>query len=139
MPLPRGSDPEKAVIGYLNALHGFSIGAVTSGIRKFLRGECDGVSPKFCPHPPELAAIVRGFVPNAPASSGQCFGFKPPASKVLEKACTKDYAAQLVRNGVYPRGSIWIPGPYGENAHVGRLFAPDENWQNATPIHASAE
>lgn len=54
-----GVDPDKATFGYLQALQGFSIEAIAHGIRKFLRGECEGVNPRFCPHPPELAQIVR--------------------------------------------------------------------------------
>lgn len=57
-----GIDPEKAIFGYMQALQGFTIEAIAAGIRKFLRGECDGVNPKFCPHPPELAQIVRTAV-----------------------------------------------------------------------------
>lgn len=57
-----GVDPEKATFGYMQALAGFSIEAIAAGITKFLRGECADVNPKFCPHPPELAQIVRSAV-----------------------------------------------------------------------------
>ena len=59
MPFPKGTDPEKAVGGYIAALHGFPIDAIALGIRRFIRGECKDVSAKFCPHPPELANIIR--------------------------------------------------------------------------------
>jgi hypothetical protein len=57
-----GVDPDKATFGYMQALNGFTIEAISHGIMKFLRGECEGVNPKFCPHPPELAQIVRAVV-----------------------------------------------------------------------------
>ena len=59
MRLPPGSDPDKAVIGYMTALVGLPIEAINRGIQRFLRGECNDVSPKFCPYPPELAKICR--------------------------------------------------------------------------------
>jgi hypothetical protein len=60
-----GVDPDKAMFGYMQALQGFTIEAIAAGILKFLRGECEGVNPKYCPHPPELAQIVRtAVVPN---------------------------------------------------------------------------
>jgi hypothetical protein len=65
MRFPPGVDASKAIDGYHLALHGFAPEAIAEGIAKFLRGECDGVNPKFCPHPPELAQIVRTVVvPN---------------------------------------------------------------------------
>lgn len=57
-----GVDPDKAMYGYMQALNGFTIEAIAAGVTKFLRGECEGVNPKFCPHPPELAQIVRSAV-----------------------------------------------------------------------------
>lgn len=57
-----GIDPDKAMYGYMQALNGFTIDAIAAGVTKFLRGECEGVNPKFCPHPPELAQIVRTVV-----------------------------------------------------------------------------
>lgn len=65
MRFPPGVDPDRAAGGYLAALHGFTLDAIVCGIRKFIRGECEGVSLKYCPHPPELAQIVRTtVVPN---------------------------------------------------------------------------
>lgn len=64
-----GVDPDKVMYGYMQALNGFTLEAVAAGITKFLRGECEGVNPKFCPHPPELAQIVRTVVvPNRAAT-----------------------------------------------------------------------
>lgn len=57
-----GVEPDKALFGYMQAMQGFSIEAIAAGIRRFLRGECEGVNPKYCPHPPELATIVRTTV-----------------------------------------------------------------------------
>jgi hypothetical protein len=65
MRFPPGVDEKRAIFGYMTALNGFTIEAIEYGIRKFLRGECEGVNPKYCPHPPELAAIIRtAVVPN---------------------------------------------------------------------------
>lgn len=57
-----GVDHSKALFGYVAALQGFTADAISAGILKFLRGECDGVNPRFCPHPPELAQIIRTAV-----------------------------------------------------------------------------
>lgn len=62
MRFPPGVDEKRAIFGYMTALSGFTVEAIEAGIRKFLRGECEGVNPKYCPHPPELAHIVRTAV-----------------------------------------------------------------------------
>lgn len=62
MRFPPGVDASKAIDGYHLALRGFTAEAIAEGIAKFLRGECADVNPKFCPHPPELAQIVRSAV-----------------------------------------------------------------------------
>ena len=62
LPFQRGAKPETAALAYIEALHGITLDAIAAGIRKFLRGECEGVSPKFVPTPPELARIVRTAV-----------------------------------------------------------------------------
>lgn len=59
LPFQRGTDPATAVIAYCEALRGATVEAVRAGISKFLRGDCEGVSSKFVPTPPELARIVR--------------------------------------------------------------------------------
>ena len=135
MPLPRGSDPDRATVGYLQALQGFPIEAIAYGIRKFLRGECEGVSAKFCPHPPELASIVRGEMPRRSAIPGAVYGYHAPKSRVIQRNVTKDYARQLVAQGVYPRGSIWCPGDISENPAFGDLYGPDERWEPAFPLN----
>ena len=136
MPFPRGVDPEKAIIAYVNALQGYPVEAIAHGIRKFLRGECEGVSQKFCPHPPELAAIVRGTIPDRPSfrPEGVLYGYKPPKSKIIEKRCTKEWARRLVDEKVHPRGSIWCPGAIGDKPEIGDLYGPDDQWQNAQPL-----
>jgi hypothetical protein len=62
MRFPPGVDEKRAIYGYMTALNGFSVDAIAAGIQKFLRGECEGVNPRYCPHPPELAHIVRTAV-----------------------------------------------------------------------------
>lgn len=62
MRFPPGVDASKAIDGYHLALRGFPADAIAEGIGKFLRGECEGINPKYCPHPPELAQIVRSAV-----------------------------------------------------------------------------
>lgn len=62
LPFQRGTDPDLVTLAYVDALNGLSAEAITEGIRKFLRGECEGVSIKFVPTPPELARIIRSTV-----------------------------------------------------------------------------
>lgn len=134
MRFPPGVDASKAIDGYHHALRGFPAEAIAVGIGKFLRGECSDVSPKFCPHPPELAAIVRGVV--SPELSGKkYFSYKQPESRLLERSVTRDYARRLVDNGVYPRGSIWVPGDVdGDRPDIGSLFAPDPKWKHPVSV-----
>ena len=139
MRFPPGVDAEKAIYGYVGALQGFPIEAITSGIRRFLRGECEDVSMKFCPHPPELAAIVRGTISNRRPSNGTGYSYQMPGSKLLEPKVTKEYGRQLVDSGVHPRGSIWIPGDPGERTDIGELYGPDENWRRPQKIHDKSE
>jgi len=135
MRFPPGVDAEKAIYGYVGALQGFPIEAITSGIRRFLRGECDDVSMKFCPHPPELAAIVRNVASPDPTGN-RFFSYRAPKSKILERNITKDYARRLVDNGVYPRGSIWTPSEVNDRPDIGDLFAPDEKWAYPKPVNS---
>jgi len=62
LPFQRGVKPDGVALAYVEALHGHPIEAIHAGIRKFLRGECEEVNPKFVPTPPELARIVRKAV-----------------------------------------------------------------------------
>lgn len=62
LPFQRGTRTENVAMAYIEALRGVTAAAVTEGIRKFLRGECEDVSPRFVPTPPELARIVRTAV-----------------------------------------------------------------------------
>lgn len=137
MPLPRGVDPEQAVAGYGTALQGFSSDAITAGIRKFLRGECEGVSTKFCPHPPELATIVRGAVHRPSAPTGKLYRYKPPKSAMLKRSITKGDAWDGIEAGYWPRGSIWCPGQIGEKPELGDLYGPDPDWADPVPLHAA--
>jgi hypothetical protein len=137
LPLPRGTDPEKAIFGYIAALSGLSLAAIENGIGKVLRGECDDVSRDFCPRPPALAAICRGvsYGPPQPATtSGKLYGYRAPSSKVIERNVTKEWAFRLIDQGVHPRGSIWCPGPLNEQPEFGDLFGPDPDWQKPFPL-----
>lgn len=62
LPFQRGARSDNAAVAYVEALRGLSVEAITEGIRKFLRGDCENVSLKFVPTPPELARIVRTTV-----------------------------------------------------------------------------
>jgi hypothetical protein len=137
MPLPRGTDPEKAVFGYMHALQGFPVEAIAYGIQRFLRGECEGINPRFCPHPPELANIVRGTLADRPrfVGNGTIYRYRMPKSQMLERNCSKDWARGLVRQGVHPHGSIWVPGTIGEKPEIGDLYGPDPDWENAVPLN----
>jgi hypothetical protein len=137
LPLPRGTDPERAIFGYIQALAGLSLVAIENGIGKVMRGECEDVSRKFCPHPPELAAICRGasyVSPTASPTTGKLYGYRAPASKVIERNCTKQLAFRLIDQGIHPRGSIWCPGQMNEKPEFGDLFGPDPSWQKPFPL-----
>lgn len=62
LPFHRGSKTDNVAAAYVESLRGCTAEAIDSGIRKFMRGECDDVSPRFVPTPPELARIVRSAV-----------------------------------------------------------------------------
>jgi hypothetical protein len=137
MPLPRGSDPAKAIFGYINALNGLPAEAIENGIRRFLRGECDEVSRKFCPHPPELAAICRDSMPTprtATFGTGKLYGYYPPNSDIVERSCTKEYARSLVDRGFRQRGCIWCPGGINDRPDIGDLYGPDPDWKGPWPL-----
>lgn len=133
MPLPRGVEPEHASFGYIQALQGFSVEAITHGIRRFLRGECEGVNMRFCPHPPELAAIIRNTVHSAPDKK-RFYLYRQPKSKQIERGVTKEYGRQLVDSGIHPRGSIWLPGDPESRPDIGDVYAPDPDWK--LPVRA---
>lgn len=59
LPFQRGTRADNVAGAYVDALRGFSHESINAGTRKFLRGECEEVSPRFVPTPPELARIVR--------------------------------------------------------------------------------
>lgn len=62
LPFQRGAGSDNATAAYVEALNGMTLDGIHAGVRKFLRGECSDVSPRFVPTPPELARIVRGAV-----------------------------------------------------------------------------
>jgi hypothetical protein len=136
LPLPRGTDSERAIFGYIAALSGLSLAAIENGIGKVLRGEASDVSRKFCPHPPELAAVCRGvsYVPATTTTTGKLYGYRAPKSKIIERNVTKEWAFRLIDQGIHPRGSIWCPGPLNEKPEFGDLFGPDEDWSEPFPL-----
>lgn len=62
MPMQAGADPKTALSGYLIALQGRPGWAIEEAVKRFLRGEVDGASKKYCPRPPELAEIVAEVI-----------------------------------------------------------------------------
>lgn len=62
LPFQRGANVENVAMAYIEALRGSTLEAIQAGVRKFLRGECQDVSPRYLPTPPELARIVRTAV-----------------------------------------------------------------------------
>jgi hypothetical protein len=72
LPFQRGSRSENVAVAYIEALRGCSVEAVQEGVRKFLRGDCADVNPRYVPTPPELARIVRSaIVPDRIPASRQ--------------------------------------------------------------------
>lgn len=141
MRFPPGVDRDTAIFGYMQALQGFSIDAIAYGIQRFLRGECEGVNPKYCPHPPELASIIRETMKQAPkrTGTGKLYGYNPPRSKLIKRGCTKDWARSLVDNHAAPRGSIWCPGSMSEGKpDIGDLYGPDPDWKGPWPLDSKS-
>lgn len=62
LPFQRGAKVEGVAMAYVEALTGMTLDGIHAGIRKFIRGQCEDVSPRFLPTPPELARIVRGAI-----------------------------------------------------------------------------
>lgn len=62
LPFQRGAKSDNVAMAYIEALSGTTVDALHAGIRKFLRGECQDINPRYVPTPPELARIVRGAV-----------------------------------------------------------------------------
>jgi hypothetical protein len=70
------------------------------------------------------------------------YRYAQPHSQILIAECTKEWARQQVKAGVYPARSIWIPGCCaGSDARpeIGDLFAPDDRWKGPTPLHAVSD
>lgn len=62
LPFQRGAKSDNVAMAYIEALSGTTVDALHAGIRKFLRGECQDINPRYVPTPPELARIVRSAV-----------------------------------------------------------------------------
>lgn len=139
MPLPRGSDPDKAAIGYVTALKGFTQEAIVAGVSRFLRGECEEVSQKFCPHPPELAAIIRRTVHTVAQKTTYRPVERVPFLERIERK-RREYAHRpilftdvsydqwrmLSRSGQVPVGGVWV-------ASLGTVYGPEPkvHWEAA--------
>jgi len=139
---PPGVKPEDRMEGYTIALYGFPLEAIEAAVAQVLRREVASIkNPDYCPLPPVLAEIVRAIAPDAvPAKTGQAakpvkqlFAYRPPDSKIIERNVTKDWAWELIRQGMHPVGSIWCPGQIGDRPDIGDLYGPDPDWQRAVP------
>jgi len=62
LPFQRAAKVENVAMAYIEALNGSTVDAIHAGIRKFLGGHCQDVSPRYIPTPPELARIIRSSV-----------------------------------------------------------------------------
>lgn len=136
MRLPPGSDPDDATFGYVNCLKGLPIAAIEAGILRFLRGECQDVSPKFCPYPPELARICRTTVYAPMPRRDEARGYVPAVQRVpfMERIERKkrefahravlfehlnyDQFRHLSRAGQIPVGGQWV-------ASLGTVYGPE--------------
>lgn len=77
LPFQRGSS-DNVAMAYIEAINGTSLGSLQAGIRKFLRGECQDVNPRYVPTPPELARIVRtAVVPERVPEERRIAPFRP--------------------------------------------------------------
>lgn len=86
LPFQRGAKTDNVAAAYLESLRGLSAEAINAGVRKFLRGECEGVSPRFVPTPPELAQIVRKtVVPSRVPEERRIAPFRPAVAGERER------------------------------------------------------
>jgi len=134
--MPSKGKVDDRMEGYFIALAGFTRKEIERGVRRFMSGSYEGVRSEFVPPPPQMAQIVRGTAERdhvaKPGSLPKFSGFNPPVANILERRITKQDARQLVDDGVHPKGSIWCPGPLGENDHhLGDLYGPDPAWEPA--------
>jgi hypothetical protein len=138
MPTPRGVDKEGLVKGYMIALAGFPLQPVLDAIKAFIRGDVEELSSKFLPHPPELANLVKRWMPKreyANVHEGKdLYRLTFPQSKIIQRKITKDYGRRMVEEGMLPRGSIWIPGPLDDHPEIGDVYGPDPEFNALKPL-----
>lgn len=134
MPPPRGVEVEALSKAYFDSLKAFPAEAIKDAVDGFLSGRFG--ERKWLPLPPELATMVRtclGVI--APAGgAGRAYAIRAPRSAILKDGCTREWARERVSRGEFPKGSIWFPGAYRDNAAFGDLYAPDPNWKPGTLI-----
>lgn len=142
LPFQRGKSDVTA-LAYVEALQGVSLDAVTAGIRKFLRGECENVSPRFVPTPPELARIVRNAVmPTRIPPERRLPAHTPPSdaerARMRLKMPMYHYAishgkiADLARaNGAGIDAMILLAAEWGIPIPDELADQTDEDWQTA--------
>lgn len=144
MPPARGMDGTKLVQGYTVALKSFPISSIRAAVEGFLNGRfAADFSTKFCPTPPDLAAMVRKVNETAAARQEglpprRKYAFNAPASKFAERNIRRDDARRLVEQGMYPKGCIWVPGP-AEREEYGDLHYPDPEWRPPVLIRTPEE
>lgn len=137
MPAPRGMDGAKLIQGYITALKGFSLPAIQAAVEGFLNGRfASEFSTKFCPTPPDLAAMVRKINESGAARPREELGrrkyaYNAPNSVCAERNIRREDGRRLVDQGMYPEGCIWIPGT-DDKPEFGELYYPDPEWR--TPV-----
>lgn len=134
LPVPKGTDGEGLLRGWVEALQGMPLDAINRAVSRFLSGQfAADFSPRWCPMAPELAIMVRRCMTTEKAAS-QEYWYRLPRSRILRQRITRETVRQYVDAGVVPRGVIWVPGAHGkpgDRPDIGTLFGPDPLWQPA--------
>jgi len=131
---PKGYDVEEQRGEYRRSMRGFKLVVVVETMDRILDGRYERKTMAI-PRVNELAQLVRKTHDEQAKSDerlakayGKLYRLEIPSSEVLEHAVTKEFGRQLVDTGIHPRGSIWIPGPLGDDPHKGTMYAPDATW-----------
>lgn len=128
---PPGGDPEVAERDYARALAQFPADVLerTADHFKF------SATKRTWPLPAACIEEARRIAANKVSGPAQQFAWRVPLSAVLERGVTNNKARQLISQGVYPPGSIWVPGAYDSGReHFGDLYGPDPDWRQPHPI-----
>lgn len=139
MSKPKGYDVEEQRGEYRRSMRGFKLAVVVETIDRVLDGRFERKTT-VVPRVNELAQLVRRVQgeqngrTDEKLTNGKLYRYASPKSKVLESNITKERASELCRNGVYPKDSIWCPGPVNDRPEYGDLFGPDPLWQKPIPI-----